>query len=188
MDLTPIIPKLVYTFISIVVLLVLRVVLLSIVKRIAIKNQNLDRRTKLITKYFDFAIIFLLVFWNILIWGVQFRDVGLVFSSVFAIIGVALFAQWSILSNITSGIIMFFTFPYKIGDTIKIHDKDFVMEPLVIDDINAFQMILRSEKGEVLSYPNNLLLQKGITLLSESNIIPDKIEEPEEKNLTQTHD
>lgn len=187
MDLTPIIPKLIYTLISIVVLLIVRGILVSIVKRIARKNQNLERRTNLIIKYFDIAIIFLLVFWNILIWGVQFKDVGLVFSSTFAVIGVALFAQWSILSNITSGIIMFFTFPYKIGDTIKIHDKDFVMEPLIIDDINAFQMILRSEKGEVLSYPNNLILQKGITLISESNIIEEP-EDKEEKNLTQTHD
>lgn len=187
MDLTPILPKVIYTLLSILILGVLRVILINIVKRIARKNQNLERRTNLIIKYFDFAIIFLLVFWNILIWGVEFKDVGLVFSSVFAVIGVALFAQWSILSNITSGIIMFFTFPYKIGDTIKIHDKDFVMEPLVIDDINAFQIILRSEKGEVLSYPNSLLLQKGITLISESNMIEEP-EEIEEKNLTQTHD
>jgi hypothetical protein len=30
-----------------------------------------------------------------------------------------------ILSNITSGVILFF--PFKMGDTIKIHDKDFPM-------------------------------------------------------------
>jgi hypothetical protein len=28
---------------------------------------------------------------------------------------VYMFAQWSILSNITSGIILFFSFPFKIG-------------------------------------------------------------------------
>ena len=42
--------------------------------------------------------------------------------------GVAMFAQWSILSNITSGIILFFSFPFKIGDLILIHDKDFPIE------------------------------------------------------------
>ena len=31
---------------------------------------------------------------------------------------------WSILSNVTSGIILFFNFPYKVGDKVEIHDKE----------------------------------------------------------------
>jgi small-conductance mechanosensitive channel len=182
-------PKIIYTVISIVVILVSRNVIVSLTKRYAQTHEKVQQRTNLVIKYFDFAFVFIFVLWNILIWGVNFNDVGLVFSSVFAVIGVAMFAQWSILSNITSGVVMFFTFPYKIGDKIKIHDKDFITEPLTIEDIRTFQTILRSDKGELLSYPNSLLLQKGITMVSASHIIEEELLEiKEEKNLTQTHD
>jgi hypothetical protein len=60
--------------------------------------------------------------------------------------GVAMFAQWSILSNITSGIILFF-FPFKIGDVIRIHDKDFPIEA-EIEDIRAFHVALKTKDGE----------------------------------------
>jgi small-conductance mechanosensitive channel len=182
-------PKIIYSIISIVVILISRNVIVSLTKRYAQTHEKVQHRTNLVIKYFDFAFVFIFVMWNILIWGVNFNDVGLVFSSVFAVIGVAMFAQWSILSNITSGVVMFFTFPYKIGDKIKIHDKDFFTEPLIIEDILTFQTVLRSENGELLSYPNSLLLQKGITMISAGYKIDETLlENKEEKNLTQTHD
>jgi small-conductance mechanosensitive channel len=182
-------PKVIYSIISIVVILIARSVIVSLTKRYAQTHERVMQRTNLVIKYFDFAFVFIFVLWNILVWGVNFNDVGLVFSSVFAVIGVAMFAQWSILSNITSGVVMFFTFPYKIGDKIKIHDKDFITEPLIIEDILTFQTILKTENGELLSYPNSLLLQKGITMISASHIQHDLLDEnKEEKNLTQTHD
>ncbi len=181
--------KIIYSVISILVVLVSRNVVVSLTKRYARTHEKMQQRTNLVIKYFDFAFVFIFVMWNILIWGVNFNDVGLVFSSVFAVIGVAMFAQWSILSNITSGVVMFFTFPYKIGDRIKIHDKDFFTEALTIEDIRTFQTILRSDKGELLSYPNSLILQKGITMVSASAIFADDDpENKEEKNLTQNHD
>ena len=79
-------------------------------------------------------------------------------------IGIGLFAIWSILSNVTSGIIMFFSFPYKVGDKIKIHDKDYPVEA-IIEDIRAFQLHLRVENGDLVTYPNNLILQKAVTLV-----------------------
>ena len=100
----------------------------------------------------------------ILIWGIQIRELGLIISSVFAVIGVALFATWSILSNVTAGIILFFSFPYKIGDRIRILDKDFPEEAIILD-IKAFTVNLKKDNGEILTYPNNLLLQKGVVLI-----------------------
>lgn len=180
-------PKFIYSGISIFIVFLLRSLVIRLVKRYAKIHERLQQRTNLIIKYFDFAFIFILVFWNILIWGVKFSDVGLVFSSMFAVIGVALFAQWSILSNITSGIIMFFTFPYKIGDRIKIHDKDFIPEVLIIEDIKTFHIILKSENGNVHSYPNNLILQKGVSMVTDA-YINDEHDENENKNLSKIHD
>ena len=62
------------------------------------------------------------------------------------------------------GIIMFFNFPYKIGDKIKIHDKDMPIEAL-IEDIKAFHLHLRTDEGELITYPNNLILQKAVSLI-----------------------
>jgi hypothetical protein len=62
-----------------------------------------------------------------------------------------MFATWSILSNITAGVILFFFFPFRIGDTIKIHDKDFPIEA-EIDDINAFHVFLITAEGEKITY------------------------------------
>nr|WP_317196344.1 mechanosensitive ion channel domain-containing protein [Salegentibacter tibetensis] len=98
-------------------------------------------------------------------WGIGVTELSLIFSSVFAVIGVALFAVWSILSNITSGVILFFSFPYKIGDKIKIHDKEMPIEA-IIEDIKAFHLHLRTLDGELVTYPNNLILQKAVSLVA----------------------
>lgn len=45
-------------------------------------------------------------------------------SSFLTILGIAFFAQWSILSNITAGLILFVNYPVKIGDEITILEKD----------------------------------------------------------------
>ncbi|MFT5862207.1 MAG: MscS family membrane protein [Flavobacteriales bacterium] len=74
-------------------------------------------------KYVDFTLIMIGILTGVFIWSIQARDIGWVTSSVFAVVEIGFFAQWSALSNLTSGVIIFFTFPYKIGDHIKIHDK-----------------------------------------------------------------
>lgn len=84
---------------------------------------------------------------------------------MFTIVGVAAFAQWSLLSNITAGIILFFSFPFKIGDHIKILDKDFPISGEIID-IKAFYILIKTDENETVTYPNNLLMQKGISVLN----------------------
>ena len=100
----------------------------------------------------------------IVIWGVQKKDIFFTLSSLTTVVGVAMFAQWSILSNITSGIILFFFFPFRIGDVILVHDKDFPIQA-EIEDIKAFHIYLKTEEGERITYPNNLLLQRGISII-----------------------
>lgn len=121
------------------------------------------RRSKMIKKIFNVLNIFFIATILISIWGVDTSNLLVALSSVFAVIGVALFAQWSILSNITAGIVIFFSWHVKIGDKIKIHDKDFPIEA-TIKDIRAFYVYLETDDGEKITYPNNMILQKGISL------------------------
>jgi small-conductance mechanosensitive channel len=85
-----------------------------------------------------------------------------------AVIGVALFAQWSMLSNITAGVIIFFSAPYKIGDYISIIDKDMPIEAMV-EGVYTFYTHLRTKDGIKHVFPNSLLLQKAVTILKEDN-------------------
>lgn len=179
-------PQIIYTAISIAVILVIRTVLRGIIIRFSKKFEKLEQRTQLIIKHISVSSIALFILLMIIIWGIDFRDLGLVLSSIFAVIGVAFFAQWSILTNATSGVIMFFTFPFKIGDRIKIHDKEFTDNILTIEDIRTFQMILRADNGELLTYPNSMVLQKGITLVSASTV-EDTVGE-ENKNISDSID
>ncbi|MCC7454474.1 MAG: mechanosensitive ion channel, partial [Crocinitomix sp.] len=81
--------------------------------------------------------------------------------SIVTILGVAFFAQWSHLSNITSGIIIFFNTATKIGDEIKIMDKDVEIEGEIFD-IGLMFFKIRTRDDEIISIPNNMVLQKAI--------------------------
>jgi small-conductance mechanosensitive channel len=124
----------------------------------------MEHRTNLVVKYLHLLINILAAIALIMIWGVRTKDIFIAVSSFTTVVGVAMFAQWSILSNITSGIILFFSFPFRIGDFICIHDKDFPIEA-EIDDIRAFHVYLKTKDGQMVVYPNNLLLQKGISII-----------------------
>lgn len=106
----------------------------------------------------------LFVFILAVIWGVQPDNIIVGISSIFAIIGVAFFAQWSILSNITAGIIMFFSAPFRVGDRVHILDKDI---PIIarIENIQTFYTHIRTDDDELIVIPNNLFLQKVVSVL-----------------------
>lgn len=156
--------EIIATLIVIIAVIVFRMVMAKLVRRYAQNNHTLEHRTNLVIKYINLLINIVAFIALIIVWGVQQEDIFLTVSSVTTVIGVAMFAQWSILSNVTSGVILFFFFPFKIGDVIKIHDKDFPVEG-EIEDINAFHVDLRTREGEQITYPNNLLLQKGISIV-----------------------
>ena len=156
--------ELINTLIVVSILLSLRFIIKTALKKIGRKSGINDARIKLIGRYVTVFLFLISLLIESFIFGAKPEDLSLVFSSVFAVIGIALFAIWSILSTVTSGVIMFFSFPYKVGDKIKIHDKDFPIEA-IIEDIRAFQLHLRLDNGDLVTYPNNLILQKAVTLV-----------------------
>ncbi|MBP9790811.1 MAG: mechanosensitive ion channel, partial [Bacteroidia bacterium] len=83
-------------------------------------------------------------------------------------LGIAFFAQWSLLSNITSSVILFFNHPLKLGDTIKILDKDYPFEGEVTE-LTYFYIHLKTANGEIITIPNSLILQKPISVIVKQN-------------------
>ncbi|CAA0087957.1 Uncharacterised protein [Zhongshania aliphaticivorans] len=93
--------------------------------------------------------------------GLGFQQVFIFLSSFLAVLGIALVAQWSILSNITAGVIIFFAFPYRIGDRIKVVDKDDDITGQIVE-IALFHVLIRRDDGSTVTYPNSIILQKAV--------------------------
>ncbi|QCW99740.1 mechanosensitive ion channel [Aggregatimonas sangjinii] len=167
--------ELLYSLITLIVVFIFNIFSSKAIRKVGKIGEFNKVRTNLIVKYLSAALTITTLAIFTLIWGVNFKDLGVMLSSIFAVIGVALFAQWSILSNITAGVIIFFSYPFKIGNTIRIMDKEINDLPetneniFVIEDIRAFHLHLRKRNGEILTYPNSLVLQKGVALVSVYN-------------------
>tara|TARA_R110002049_G_scaffold285775_1_gene467300 strand:- start:3821 stop:4363 length:543 start_codon:yes stop_codon:yes gene_type:complete len=161
--------ELIISGIVIISLLIIRFITHFTITKIAKKNGINDARIRLIRRYVTVTLFLIAILIEAFVFGTEFKELAFLFSSIFAVIGIGLFAIWSILSNITSGIIMFFNFPYKVGDKIAIHDKDFPITA-IIEDIRAFQLHLRTQDGDLVTYPNNLMLQKAVTLIQKDAI------------------
>lgn len=164
MELQAYYPRIIATAITIVVYLLMKNLLVKIIRKFSLKADIKESRSLVVIRLFNIMLGFLFMLTFFIIWGVNKENLYVTFTSVFAVIGVAMFAQWSLLSNVTAGVLLFFSFPFKIGDFIKIQDKDFPIEAQILD-IKAFYTLLITQDGERISYPNNLLLQKGIVIL-----------------------
>lgn len=174
--------ELIATGVLFLVLLISRALIIGLIRRFSHSEQIIDRRVQLITKLINYVILGCALVGVFVIWGVDVRNLGVILSSIFAVIGVAFFAQWSILSNITSGVIMFFTFPYKIGDRIMIHDKEYEYVG-IIEDIKTFHIVLVNDAGQRITYPNSLVLQKGVSIHNQNNNLSSETSSNDRKSI-----
>ena len=81
-----------------------------ILNKAAEQKQVPEKRLFYIQKVFEALFFITALIALAFIWSIDIKGISVFASSLFAIIGVAMFAQWSILSNITASIIIFFTF------------------------------------------------------------------------------
>lgn len=142
----------------------------KVIRKYATIYKKLENRTNQVIHVFSVLINLAMIIILVIIWGVDPRNLLIALSSIFAVIGVALFAQWSILSNITAGILIFFTTPFRVGDYIRILDKEMAFDARVVE-VLTFYTHLQTREGETISFPNSLFFQKGITIV---NIDKDK--------------
>jgi small-conductance mechanosensitive channel len=102
------------------------------------------------------------------IWNIDQAELMVFITSVITILGIAFFAQWSILANITSSLILFFNHPLKIGEEIEVLDKEYSVQGK-LEDISFFFMHIRTPEGELITIPNSLALQKMLRTKKSSN-------------------
>jgi small-conductance mechanosensitive channel len=100
------------------------------------------------------------------IWNIKRSELMVFLTSVITVLGIAFFAQWSILSNITSSLILFFNHPLKIGQNVRVLEKEFDVEGQLVD-ISFFFMYIRDKDGNTITIPTSVVLQK--TIVSKKN-------------------
>ncbi len=132
-----------------------------LINRTGERKKVIPKRIYYVSKFSHFIIYFISIIAFAVVWNMQLGGITVLASSIFAVIGMALFAQWSILSNLTSSIIIFFTFPARVGDKIKIIDGDNSITGEIVD-ISLFHIEILNEEGNKILYPNNLFIQKPI--------------------------
>lgn len=95
----------------------------------------------------------------LIIWGVDFGGLLLISTSLLTLTGVALFASWSLLSNITAYFILLVHSSFRRGNFIRVIDADNYIEGYIAE-VNLFNTRLITADRETVIYPNNLLLAR----------------------------
>lgn len=161
--------KIIETIIVVIVFIVIKFVNNKIIND-ALKKFNFHRdRRKITVKAINFFSALIVAIILLAIWGVKQDELLVFITSILTVLGIAFFAQWSILSNVTSSLILFFNHPLKIGDYIKIIDTDQPIEG-VIQNITYFFLYIKNKEDEIITIPNTIVLQKSILIKSNQNI------------------
>lgn len=142
--------------------MVLRGAIYKLIAKTLSEKLFFNARGIIIKRAINFILLLLSISVITLIWGVNQADLAVFVGSVLAVVGVALVAQWSLLSNVTSGIILFFNHSVKIGDKIVIMEaKDYIIEGKVTN-IGIFFTTLQTPDSEEITLPNNIFINKSI--------------------------
>ena len=156
------------TIIQIFILLIALLIAIKITKQLTksyiIKNAIEPHRRKLILNLFYLLYILSAFLVLLLILGIEFKQFGVFASSILAVLGVGFFAQWSMLSNLTASVILFFYHPMRIGNMIKILDKDYDLTGEVKDITGFYVLLYLPETKKYITIPNIVILYKGIEL------------------------
>jgi len=157
--------KAIETIVVILILLAANLFTRNVVKNILKHFAFEFQRRKITMKLINILLFLLAVVVIAAIWGVNQSQLIVFISSFLTVLGIAFFAQWSLLANVTAGLILFLNHPLRLGDRIKIMDKDYNIEGRV-DDITYFFLHIRMDNGEKITIPNSVVLQKTISIMT----------------------
>jgi small-conductance mechanosensitive channel len=156
-------PQVIETIITLIVFIGLKFLLRYFVKITVLKTYLKKGEKSEILRLFNLLLFLLFTAIILAIWGIRQENILLFASSVFTVFGVALFAEMSILSNITACIILFFQHPVKVGDTIKVNLEGQEIEGELIE-ITYFFVFIKTVNQETISIPNALLIKSSFSI------------------------
>nr|WP_211842195.1 mechanosensitive ion channel domain-containing protein [Pseudoalteromonas sp. NEC-BIFX-2020_015] len=157
-----------YKLIVTVVALLVFPVLLKLTKKLlekTIKGKiDIHRkyRAELLLKIILAIVMICLV---LVFWGIELRGLLVLGSSLFAMLGVALFAAWSLLSNLTSFLLMFIQNDCRVGYWVRIIDGANFIEGRIVE-MGLMNVVLEHIDGHRVIYPNNLFVTRPVMVLN----------------------
>lgn len=146
-------------------------------------HLGLERR-RITTKIVNLLLLLIGAISIMGIWGLDQKELFVFLTSTLTVLGVGFFATWSILSNITSGLLLYFNHPLHIGDRIKIMDKENAVEG-TLKDITMFFMHIETIEGETVTIPNSVVTQKTISVKSSETNTKNKLSVESKKTESQ---
>lgn len=159
----------IFESIIVLVIYVIAFLITTTVINNTLKKAQLQReRRKMIVKVIHLFILIGVMVIIAGIWGLEQNEIAAFASTLLTALGIAFFASWSLLSNITSSIILFFNHPMKSGDTLRVLDKDYPVEGEIID-LTYFFVHVRLKSGEVVTIPNSMILQRSISIIEKES-------------------
>jgi len=153
----------IHTAILIAFVIIVKLFAGKAVNRILVRLENDLKRKKITMRIINlFSLIFMII-GLAAIWNIDRSQLMVFITSLITVLGIAFFAQWSILSNITSSLILFFNHPVKIGQRIRVLDKEYDIEGKLID-ISFYFLYIKTDAGELVTIPTSVALQKTMVI------------------------
>lgn len=156
--------QIIESIITIVTFIILRLVTRKVVQLFTQKSTFKIAERKEVIHLINLLLFILFCIVFVSIWSVKQENILLFVSSLITVFGVALFAEMSILSNITACLILFFQHPIKVGDTISISYEGRDIEGEIID-ITYFFVFIKTENRGTQTIPNALLIKSSFLLV-----------------------
>lgn len=132
----------------------------------ALKHTGIQRaRRKVVVKAIHLFTSLTVIVLAAGVWGLNQDEIAVFATTFITALGIAFFAHWSLLSNITASVILFFYHPLKAGDYIRVLDKEAPFEGEVVE-LTYFFVHLKAKGGERITVPNSLMLQRSVQVLT----------------------
>ena len=153
----------IHTAILIAFVIIVKLFAGKAVNRILVRLENDLKRKKITMRIINLFSLIFIVIGLAAIWNIDRSQLMVFITSLITVLGIAFFAQWSILANITSSLILFFNHPVKIGQRIRVLDREYDIEGKLID-ISFYFLYIKTDAGELVTIPTSVALQKTMVI------------------------
>jgi small-conductance mechanosensitive channel len=155
--------KIIESIVVVIIFLVIRIIINQLINKTIVDKIIQKSRIQLIKKAVNSINLLICFIIILIIWGVKQSELAVFVGSILTIVGVAFFAQWSLLSNVTSSIILFFGHSVKVGDAISIMEtKDYEIRGEISNIGLFFTRIKLNDTEDEITLPNNIFIQKTV--------------------------
>ncbi|MDX1676305.1 mechanosensitive ion channel domain-containing protein [Arsukibacterium sp.] len=163
-QINPVMVQLFFSLASVIVYFVIIGRVMPLLYQVIASSKLKAEMNKRAAAVFHLVLVLLLIVVLSIIWGLDIRGLLVLASSMIAVIGVALFAAWSLLSNITAFFILLGQKAFAEGTEVRVIDGSNYLEGRIAE-INMFSTVLRTKDNEQVIYPNSLLISRPVVVM-----------------------